>query len=307
MPRAEGTVDRIRVRTGGVIGLTAPVPLRAAIGCAAAHPLALALCLPALLLLACGCRPLDRPPVPPDPPAVTVTAYLARSCPASQKTVLQLETLSAEYPGAVTVQIIDTDDAEGVRRREEAGLDCSALVINEATTLAWGDGEARRTVSFLYPPGLSWTAEDLRAAVEAGLAGDLTPAPPEEARAVRLIAARVRAQAVRMGPDGAETGQLVINDRIVLEVTEPAGDLDPGQRVALAADALATLLERPFSPDQLRVEAAEDGMVLSAGEERLLAITDADARAQELGVEQLANTWRRAVRDALVRAALRES
>lgn len=288
-----------------MIGLTAPVPLRAATVCAAACLPTLALCLSALLLV-CGCRPAERATAPPDAPAVTITAYLARSCPASQKTILQLETLSAEYPGAVTVQIVDTDDAEGVRRREEAGLDCSAVVINGATTLAWGEDEARRTVSFLYPPGLSWTPEDLRAAVEAGLAGDLTPAAPEEARAVRLITATVRAQAVRVGDSGAEVGQLVINDQTVIEVTEPEEELGPGQRVALAADTLGVLLQRPFSPDQLRVEVAEDGMVLSAGERRLLTVTEADARAQDLSVEQVADNWRRALRDALVRAALKE-
>lgn len=282
-------------------GLTAPVPPASAAGRTAALVLALGL---QAVLLASGCRPAvdDHPPA--EPPTVTVTAYLARSCPGTQDTIAQLERLGSDHPHALTVEIVDIDDAEGVRRCQEAGLDSSALVINGATTLAWGRGAERRTVSFLYPPGLAWTCADLRGAVEAGIAGELVAAAPEEARAVRLIPANVRAQAVRAGQNGAETGQLVINDQIVLEVTEPCDDLAPGQRVALAAEGLSTVLRRPFTPDQLRIHPVEQGLGLNAGDQPLLVATAADARGGEQTVEELANEWRCAVRNALVRAAL---
>jgi len=256
------------------------------------------------VLAGCGCRPAVDDGPPAESPDVMVTAYLARSCPGAQDTIAQLDSLCGEHPHALAVEIVDIDDPDGVQRWHQAGLESSALVINGATTLAWGQGAERRTVSFLYPPGLAWTCADLRGAIEAGLAGDLVAAAPEEAKAVRLIPANVRAQAVRVGHAGAETGQLVINDLIVLQVTEPLDDLAPGQRVALAAEALSAVLERPFTPDQLCIHPVEQGLALDAGEQRLLIATEADAHAQERTVEELADGWRCAVRDALVRAAL---
>lgn len=264
------------------------------------------LCLLAWLPLS-GCRPARTEAPAPAVPAVTVIAYLERSCPASEATLAELQCLREQYPGAVSVEIVDLEDPEGARRWREADLDCSALVINGVTTVAWEEDGRRRTVSFLYPPGLAWRLADLHAAVEAGVGGALRPAAPEEAEAVRLIPATVRAQAIRAGDSGTETGQLIINKRVVIETTEPRGELEPCQRVTLAAEGLTDVLQRPFTPDWLRTEPVEEGAAVIADSEQLLVATKADARARGVSVAALADEWRRALRDALARAALEDA
>jgi len=206
------------------------------------------------------------------------------------------------------VEIVDIDDAgPGAEPWRNAGFDCVAIVINGSPTVSWGAGEDRRTVSFLHPAGFCWRHEDLREAIEAGLAGRLSPAASEEAEAVRLMAVNVRAQSVRVGDSGDETGQLMVNDRIVLEVTEPADDLAPGQRVTVAAVALGEVLEKPFTPNRLCTEEVESGVAVVAGDSQLLVATEADARVTGVGVQELAENWRLAVHDALVIAALERS
>jgi len=262
------------------------------------------------LLAGTGCPLRSRPAAPPPPPPVSgvaITAYLHADAACQQATVELLCELDAEAPGQLRVEVVNIDDEQGERRWRDAGFDSVAILMNGSATVAWGDHGDRRTVSFLHPPGFAWTHADLREAVHAARAGRLVPAEPAEAEAVRLVDVSVRAQSVRVGAGGDETGQLVVDDEVVLEVTQSRDDLAPGQRVSAAAEALAEVLQRPFTPNQLITARVEGRVAVLAGERELLVVTDGDARAENLQPQELADRWRVAIRDAVITAALQRS
>lgn len=245
------------------------------------------------------------------PPAVTLTAYINVSSGCQQPTVDFIKELESKHEGRLAVEFIDFgDQGAGNRAWKEAGLDCMALQIDGASTVAWGEGEERRTVSFNYPVGFTWTHEDLAAAIEVALGGELGPGDPEEAQALGLLQAKVTAQSVKVADTGVETGQFLINDKVVIEVTQSRGDLIPAQRVTAAAKALTEVLEQPFKPSSLSVEQVEEGWALMAGEAVLLIATEADAEAAHIepvgrasSPTQLAEQWSLALREALAKAA----
>jgi len=262
------------------------------------------------MIVGWGCPRRSRPPSPPpvlSTSGVTITAYLHGSLDCQQATIDLLHKLEAEHPGELRVEIIDIDQAEGERRWREAGLDSVAIFINGSATVTWGDDDHHRTVSFLHPPGFAWTHADLREAVAAALEHHLVPAEPAEAEAVRLVDITVRAQSVRVGTAGQETGQLVVDDQIVLEITEAAADLGPGQRVSAAAEALTEALQHPFTPNQLTTGPVEGGVAVLAGEREVVVATDKDARSLRVQPQELADRWRLAIRDAIITAALQRS
>lgn len=260
----------------------------------------------AVLIALGGCRPEEQEPPPPpiiDSTRIVVTAFIMPDSAPEQVTIDLLERFQAEHPERVEVRIFDiTDGARGTAQWREAGLDSVAIAINGNVTVGWGDGDARRTVSFLHPPGFAWNHDDLRQALDAALRGELCPAEPEEAEGVRLICASIRGQAIRIGNRSEETGQLIINDQPVISVTEPRGDLAPGQRVTIAASALEEVLERSLTPSQLSTEQTPDGVALLAAENVLLVATEEDARAEGTEPQALAQTWLRDLRRALIAA-----
>lgn len=254
-----------------------------------------------------GCERKAQQPPPPEPidgSHVQISAWLRTTSPCQQGTIELLRDLEDAMPARVSARIIDISTAEGRERWQEHGLDAVAIEINGNITVTWGEGDSRRTVSFMHPPGFAWTHEDLRAAVEAALEGELRPADPAEAEGVRLMDVSVRGQSIRVGDEGAETGQLIVQDQIVLEISGPRDDLAPGQRVTAAADALKTVLEKPFTPNQLTLKRVDGDVAMMVGEERLLTATEADAEAKEMSPEGLAAQWRFALREALIAAAL---
>jgi len=262
------------------------------------------------LLAGAGCPLQSRTAPPPPPPrtsGATITAYLHANAACQQATVELLRELEAEHSGALHVEVIDIDDEEGARRWREAGFDSVAILINGSSTVTWGGDDQQRTVSFLHTPGFAWAHADLREAVEAALAQRIVPAEPAEAEAVRLVDVPLRAQSVRVGRAGAETGQLVMHDQIVLQVTQARADLAPGQRVSAAAAALTEVLQHPFTPNQLTTARVEGGIAVLAGEHALLVATDEDARAVGVQSRDLADRWRIAIRDAIITAALQRS
>ena len=267
----------------------------------------------ALVVLLTGCpgrTPEEGPElggaqVPaPQPPAVTLTAYINVSSGCQQPTVDFIKDLESKHAGGLTVEFIDFGDkAEGNRAWKDAGLECMTLQINGASTVTWGEGEEKRTVSFNYPVGFTWTHEDLAAAIEAALEGGLEPGDADEAQAIGLLQAKVSAQSVKVPDTGAETGQFLVNDKVVIEVTEPRADLSAAQRVTAAAKALSEVLEQPFKPSSLSVEEVEEGWAVLAGEKVLLVATEADVEAAETEPEKLAEQWDLALREALTKAA----
>jgi len=259
-----------------------------------------------VLLPLCGCARRQPQPTPP-PARVTVIAWVHAQSPGRQATVELLRTLQECYPDRLDLHVVDIDDPEGFRRWREADLDSAAIFINGSTTVAWEEEGRRRIVNFRYPAGFTWTYADLRAAVTAAVAGRLTAAAPEEAEAVRPLQTSVRAQSIRVGDSEVETGQLLIDGAVVIEITHNAGPLAPGQRVERAADALTEVLSRPFTPNRLVARKTEEGAVVCADDRELLAVTPADAAEQGLEAAQLAARWRRAIYDALALAALKNA
>ncbi|MBD3293588.1 MAG: hypothetical protein GF393_11745 [Armatimonadia bacterium] len=272
------------------------------------HRMAPAALITLLLLVAVGCereRQTARPAQIIDASHVTIVAWLDATSPCQQGTIEILRDIESEFPARVSVQIVDIARGEGRERWEQSELDAMAIVIDGNTCVSWGEGDSRRTVSFLHPAGFAWTHEDLRAAVQAALDGRLRSADPAEAEGVRLMEVSVRGQSIRVGDEGNETGQLIIRDTIALEITQSRGDLAPGQRVSAAADALNEVLQKPFTPNQLvLVRGEDDEIALMVGDVQVLVATPADVDEEAESPEALARQWRRAVREALVDAAL---
>ncbi len=247
----------------------------------------------------------------PQPPPVTLTAYINVSSGCQQATVDFIKELERKHEGELAVEFIDFGDkGEGNRAWKEAGLDCMTIQINGASVVAWNEGDERKTVSFNYPVGFTWTHEDLAAAVEAALEGSLEPGDPDEAQAIGLLPAKVSARSVKVDDTGAETGQLLINDKVVIKVTEARGDLSAAQRVAAAAKTLTTVLKEPFKPSSLSVGEVEEGSAVKAGDKVLLIATKADAEAAHIepaggasSATRLAEQWSLALREALAKAA----
>jgi len=263
-----------------------------------------------LIILTAGCRREIHQPEPAQiigGSSVRVVAWLDPSSPCHQGTVRVLDDLEADFPNRVAGTIIDISTAEGLRHREQHGLDSVAIEIDGHTTVEWGEGDSRRVVTFMHPPGFAWTHADLRAAIDAALEGRLRSAEPSEAEGVRMMDVSVRGQSIRVGEEGRETAQLVIQDQIVLEISEPHEALAPGQRVASAAAALTDVLQNPFTPNQLSIEREAYGVVLMAGVTPVLIATEADARAEETSPAGLAERWRLAGREALIAAALQRT
>ncbi len=257
-----------------------------------------------------GCRrraPEPQPPVAIGRGGVTLVAYINATADCEQPTVELLHSLREEYPQRLDIEIVDIADEDGARRWRDAGFDCVAITLDGHATVTWGEGDDSRTISFMHPAGFCWTHDDLCEALEAGVRGALRAAEPEEAEGLRLTDATVEGRSIRVGDSTRETGQLLINGHTVLEIGESAGDLAPGQRVTAAADALSQVLEEPFTPNRLATTSTDEGIAVVAGETQLLTATDDDARASGVSPEVLAARWRCALRDALIRAAIKRN
>lgn len=295
---------------GRAVGLSAPEEMNviAAIRLSSA-PLGVAVAaivIAATLLT--GCRPPQQAPEAPravaDSRHVNIVAFLDPACPSRQPTVELLHELEREHPERLRVGLVDIETRSGRQRMQEAEMERCGLLIEGASTVSWGEGDDRRLVRFVHPAGFSWTHKDLCEAVEAALEGRLHAAQPEEAEGIRILDASVRAQSIRVGDRAEETGQLMIDDEVVLEVTRSRDDLAPGQRVTSAAAVLTEALGEPFTPDELRTEAVEEGVAVLAHDRPLLVATEADARAGDTEPAQLARSWCRSLQEAFMMAAI---
>ena len=258
-----------------------------------------------------GCvpqEPVEQLPAVIGGSHVTITAFLNTDTPCQQPTIDYLEQLEAEDPDRVQVEIVNiSDPGPGRDRFEEAGLDSVAIMIDGQTTVSWEGEQDRRIISFMHPAGFAWTHEDLGQAVAAALRGELRPADPAEAHGVHLMDVSVRGQSIRISDGSRETGQLVINDEIALEISAASGESDPAQRVTEAAARLSEALATPFTPNQLRLKRVDRGIAVMAEEVQLLVATQEDAEAEGVEPETLADRWRLAIRDALIATALKRT
>lgn len=260
------------------------------------------------LILAMGCRTPthvdDSEEAPAKEPVATLTAYINITSGCQQPTVDFIRELESKHADKLAVEFVDFGDADtGSKAWKDAGLNCMTLQINGDSTVTWGEGEEKRTVTFESPVGFSWTHEALAEAVQAAIEGRLQPGSPEEAEGTRILEVKVAGRSVKVGDTGPETGQLTINDAVIVEMTQTRGELDPAERVTAAADALNRVLAKPFRPNALRVEQVDEGWSVMAGEETLLVVTDADAEAAQAEPEKLAQKWLTEIRQALSQAA----
>lgn len=69
------------------------------------------------------------------------------------------------FPGQVRVEIVDWRHAEGLRRRDAAGLICAGVVINGKNVFDLEVGGRTSKVMFIRGLDGEWTAEELQAAV----------------------------------------------------------------------------------------------------------------------------------------------
>jgi hypothetical protein len=273
------------------------------------HPMGLSGLMAVVSLISCmGCptpTPVDdSEEAPPDEPVATLTAYINITSGCQQPTVDFIKALEREHGDKLAVEFVDFGDADkGFKAWKEAGLSCMALQINGNSTVTWGEGEDRRTVTFEYPVDFCWTHEALAEAVQAAIEGRLQPGSPEEAEGPRILEVKVAGRSVKVGETGPETGQLTVDDAVIVEITQGQGEMDPAQRVTAAAEALNRELERPFKPSTLRVEQMDEGWAVMAGDETLLIATDADAEATQAAPKKLAETWLTKIRQALSQAA----
>ncbi len=72
------------------------------------------------------------------------------------------------------------DGGAGAARWEQSGLKCMTLEINGHSIVRYPLDGATKVMAFRAPAGLYWTHEDLTAAVQAALRGELKPATEEE-------------------------------------------------------------------------------------------------------------------------------
>ena len=128
-----------------------------------------------------GCRPPDGGgSTAAASRTVRVLAYINVSSGCQQATVDFLQSLPAKFPG-VQVELVDFGDGgAGAARWEQSGLKCMTLEINGHSIVRYPLDGATKVMAFRAPAGLYWTHEDLTAAVQAALRGELKPATEEE-------------------------------------------------------------------------------------------------------------------------------
>lgn len=273
------------------------------------HPMGLSGLMAVVPLIFCAGCPTPMPvddseEAHPEGPIATLTAYINITNGCQQPTVDFVRGLESKYGDKLAVEFVDFGDGDkGFRAWKDTGLSCMALQINGNSTVTWGEGEDKRTVTFEYPVDFSWTHEALAEAVQAAIEGRLQPGSPEEAEGPRILEVKVAGRSAKVGDSGPETGQLTVNDAVIVEITQGRGEMDPAQRVTAAAEALNRELERPFKPNTLRVEQVDEGWAVMAGDETLLVATDADTEATQAEPKKLAETWLTKIRQALAQAA----
>ena len=99
----------------------------------------------------------------PDQAPVRVVAYYPGR---HEDTLAAVKKLLTTYPEDVSVEIVDWRRPEGIKRRNEAGLVCAGVTINDKNAFELeADG---KTSKVLFVRGIDgeWTEEDLNAAVK---------------------------------------------------------------------------------------------------------------------------------------------
>ncbi len=261
-----------------------------------------------ILLLVTGCPrssqqavvPLDETPVLPH-----VTAYINVTSGCQEPTVDLLTAARPSYAGVLEIEIVDFgDNAAGADTWKQAGLECMAILFDQVHLAAWDQDSEVKVVDFLMPPGFNWTLEDLQVALDKFASGDLRQPTAEEMGKLQKIEPEpvaAKAQALEQD-DGKQIGQLIIAEAVVIEIKQPADDLTPYQRAEAAAEAIQQWTAQPYKPSELRIEKSGESLQIIVRDAAIITITEADAAAAGLPLNELAGKWRLAIRRSLAAA-----
>lgn len=99
----------------------------------------------------------------PEDAAVKVVAFYPGR---HEDTLEAVKNLLNVFPGKVAVEIVDWRHAEGLRRRDEAGLTCAGVVINGKNVFELQIDGKTANVMFIRGIDGEWTAGELQAAVK---------------------------------------------------------------------------------------------------------------------------------------------
>jgi hypothetical protein len=235
------------------------------------------------------------------PEAHKLTAYINVASGCQDWTVDLVNDLDEQYE-SIDVEIVDFGTPEGMKRLNEDGVSCMALLFDGSPVvrLPGEDGEGQ-VVTFFFPVGFGWTHEDLKQAFAGIDSGEAEILSEDEARDALAPEAVEIAVTVEETDEGAS---VLMNDMVVGTITEEAGGNTPMERAEATRDAIEEWTSEPVHPRQLGMTDADDGWSITGRGEELVHLYKADAKAA--GVEpgkKLARDWFKAVRCGIVAAA----
>lgn len=103
----------------------------------------------------------------PDDAKVKVTAFYPGR---HEDTLAAVKSLVDAFPGKVQIEVVDWRRPEGLKRRDETGLVCAGVVINDKNAFDLEINGQKSKVLFVRGMDGEWTKADLEAAVKQELA-----------------------------------------------------------------------------------------------------------------------------------------
>jgi len=244
---------------------------------------------------------------PPADNKVHVEAFVPVSTGCRAETLDLLNQLATRYQDRISLEIIDFTSDEGMKRWQEAGLNCLTILFDGSYAVVFDAPGGAVPITFQMPPGINWTHEDLEHAFAAAAIGKLRPATEDEIQAAstpREYPVKFTAQESRDLASGKVKCQVLANGKPVAEITEKNGANSPKDRANKAARVLSEWVKGPIVIGDLRMEETSPGRetVLAAGAP-VMAATEADAKAASLSdPKKVATIWLAGIKSALLAA-----
>lgn len=99
--------------------------------------------------------------------------------------------------------------------------------------------------------------------------------------------------------DGAQVGEVLINDDVVMRLRATVGGMAPGERAMIVAGRLQTWLAEPAGYDLSVLEMEDGTAAISAGAVTIVTVVPGDAEPIDSTALDLANDWRNLIYIAL--------
>jgi len=222
-----------------------------------------------------------------------------------EPTVALLKSFSTQYPGRVTVEIVDFgDEGAGEKRWKASGYDCMTIEINGSPLVKFGAGEQVKTVALRQPVGFWWTHDDLKSAVAAAVEGTLQQGTEEEAMAgqpARKVKAKVVVEEVKR--EGKSSARVLINERPAMLIRASSTAGSPAERAEAAAEVLRHWLSKPVKPNEIDRKEVAGGWAVRVNGTIVAVATGADGKAMGGPPEQVAKKWLVGIRQGIAIAA----